>query len=136
MIVFSDVYLGMSAAVVNATPQTQWFNNGSNIAIPNIKIIFMSVSSIVNGVATFYATSDGTSTGTPCFSTVLHAEATPWANTATLTSCPYISGKSIGSDQKTLTFNVLVANSVLVGGISAAFAPNATALSCMIVGLP
>ena len=124
----------MSAAIINANPQTQWFNNGSNTSVPNIKIIFMSVSSIVSGVATFYATSDGTSTGTPCFSTILHAEATPWNSTTTLTSCPYISGKSIGSDQKTVTFNVLTATTVVVGGAAAAFAPNATALTCMIVG--
>lgn len=120
--------------IVNAIPLAQMFQAGTQI--PGIKLYFATCTTSATGVGTIYPTSDGTATGTALFSNILHASATGWSNTSTLTLIPTVSGKSISSDLKTVTFNTLVPTGILLGGTSASFGPSGIQLTCVVWGLP
>ena len=124
----------MSApGIINKVPDVAAFNNLGGI--PNVRTYFASATT-AGGVATVYATSDGTATGTAIFSQILYANASPWVNTSSATAAPMTSGKSISSDQRTLTFNVTSGTSLALGGATMVAAPNGTQVLCMIWGIP
>ena len=124
----------MSApGIINMVPLATMNNAQGNI--PNIKLYFASAST-TNGVATVYPTSDGTPTGTALFSQVLHADAQAWVNTSLPIAVVDTGGKSIGSDQRSVSFNVTAGNAVVLGGNSVVAAPNGTMVTCVVWGLP
>lgn len=123
----------MSApGIINNVPAVAMFNNGS---IPNVRVCFASAL-VANGVATCYATVDGTSTGAAVFSQILHADAQAWVNTSTPVAVVFTGGKTISADQRSITFNVLTGNTVVLGGAPMALAPNNTQVTAVVWGLP
>ena len=124
---------GPAPGLTNAVPLMQ-LTNGTT-ALPNMKIVAGTVTT-TNGVATVYSTVDGTSTGAPAISQILHADCVAWTNTSTLTQMPLISGKAISSDLRSVTFNVVIGTSIVVGGSVLAAAPNGTTVSYLVLGVP
>lgn len=126
---------GQATGLTNAIPVAQMFNAANTNSIPNIKLVFGSATT-TNGVATVNLTSDGTSTGQPLLSQILHADATAWTNSSTATQVPFLGGKNIASDQRSVSFNVLTGASMLLGGASVSQAPNGVSVTCVVWGLP
>ncbi len=124
---------GQATGLASAVPVIQAYNAG--IALPNIKVVLAS-GTTTNGTATIYPTSDGTQTGTPALSQILHADGVAWVSTSTATQVPFVSGKAISSDLKSVTFNVLTGNAIALGGNSVTQAPNGTTVTCVVWGMP
>lgn len=123
----------MSApGITDRVPDVVMFNSGN---LPNARVCFASAATS-GGTATLYATVDGTSTGAAIFSKILHADAQGWVNTATPISVVFTGGKSISSDQRSVSFNVLTGNSIVLGGAPMAVAPNNTQVTAVIWGVP
>jgi len=80
---------------------------------PYLKIVYFSGNPSA-GLLTVHPTSDGTATGTAVFSNIFHATATPWVPSGgTLSATPVVTGQSISSDFRTVTFQLVNA-----GGLS------------------
>ena len=123
----------MAAAIVNATPACAVFS-GAGASVPNMKMYFATVTTS-GGVATFYPTTTGAAGGTPLFSQILHTSTTAWINTASAIGVADTGGKSISSDLSTITFNVTVGTTVVLGNLSIAFAPDGTSVTCLVYGV-
>lgn len=92
-------------------------------------------ATVANGTATFYPTSDGTATGTPLFSQILHVNCSAWNNSSTAIQVPIVSGKSISSNCSTVVVNAVVSTTVVVGGTTVVAAPTGTSVMCTIIGV-
>ena len=123
----------MATGIIDAVPLVQVFKAG--LSVPNVKLFFGSTTTL-GGVATIYATSDGTTTGTPLFSSVLHADGTAWSSGSSAISSAIVAGKSIASDNKTISFNCVVGGGVLLGGSTLSFVADGTKVTCVAWGLP
>lgn len=95
--------------------------------------VWTGTSTTSGGTATFYPTSDGTSSGTPIFNKIIFASAMPWNNTATVTSMPIISGKSVTNSA--IVYNILnPTGSLLASSSSLASAANGLTVLAIAVG--
>lgn len=119
--------------LTNPVPPVQVYNGTSSA--PNLKVGYFTAVT-VNGVATIHTTLDGTATGTPMFSSILHADATPWVGTTTSTQMPWVSGNQISTDLRTVTFNVLTGTTVVLSSASSQLVSAATTISACVFGLP
>ena len=120
-------------ALINPVPPVQVYN-GTQPA-PNLKVCYYT-GTTVNGVVTINATLDGTATGQPQFSTILHAACTPWQNTTNVTQMPYASGAKISTDLRTVGFNILTPSTVVVALASAQLASSGVQCTINVWGLP
>ena len=120
-------------ALINPIPPVQVYN-GTQSA-PNLKVCYYT-GTTVNGVVTVNATVDGTATGQPQYSTILHAAATPWTNTTTVTSMSYASGAKISTDLRTISFNILTPATVVVASASSQLAGSGVTVTISVWGLP
>ena len=124
----------MSQPVINNPIPAVQVYNGTQSA-PNLKVCYYT-GTTVNGVVTVNTTVDGTATGQPQFSTILHAAATPWTNTTSVTSMPYASGAKIATDLRTVSFNILTPATVVVASASSQLAGSGVSVTISIWGLP
>ena len=121
-------------ALVNTVPPVQLYNGTQ--ATPNLKVCCYT-GTTVNGIVTVYATLDGTATGQPQFSTILHAACTPWQNTTTVTQMPYASGAKISTDLRTISFSILTPATVnVVASVSSQLAASGVQCTLNVWGLP
>ena len=104
----SPAFTGLYNDLANA-PLTSIFSGVTNAS--GLKV-WTGSSTTSGGIATFYPTSDGTSSGTPVLNKIIFASAMPWNNTSTVTSMPIISGKSVTNT--TIIYNVLTPNATLL----------------------
>lgn len=66
---------------------------------------YTEIKSVSTGSATFYATNDGTSGGTPIFTTILNVEALAFYDTASAIERPLVSGKTISNPNVTVAIS-------------------------------
>lgn len=97
---------------------------------------WQSVRTTVNGVATFWPTTTGASSGTSFFSAILSVQATAKANTALAIGMPWAAIKSINTDLKSVTVNVTTGTTLLSLGATLLFAPDGTEVFATVWGLP
>ncbi len=96
-----------------------------------LKIVYFS-GTPSNGLLTIHPTSDGSATGTTVFTNIFHATATPWvASGGALSVTPVVTGQSIASDFRTITFQ-----SVNAGGLALSTAASATPCTVIVYGAP
>lgn len=98
------------------------------------KMYVMTVTTI-SGLAICYPTSNGISSGTALFSTIIFATATAQSNTLNFSQAPFASLKSISADLKTISFNVLTGNILTKAGPTIIPSPNGVTVRIMIFGL-
>jgi hypothetical protein len=106
--------------------------NGSN-SIVNTKI-WVGTATTNSGTATFYPTIDGTSNTASAFNSIIFASAMATNNTTSAINVPICGLKTISGDRRTLVFNVVQGNGVLLGGNSMVFSGNGLAVNCFILG--
>ena len=70
-------------------------------------ILWMGTATTVGGVATFYLTDDGLETGNAIFANVFSIQASAEKDTADYAAVPFTGIKSLSSDRKTLSVNVM-----------------------------
>lgn len=70
-------------------------------------ILWMGTATTVGGVATFYLTDDGLETGNAVFANVFSIQVTAEKDTADYAAVPFVGIKSLSSDKKTLSVNVV-----------------------------
>lgn len=98
-------------------------------------IIIWSGSAVtVNGVATFFPSSDGTSGGTALFTNIFTLQPTSERNTSNAIDVPFYGIKSISADKKTITVNVVNATTLIALGSTLVFAPDGTKVYLIIIG--
>ncbi len=99
------------SGLINPIPALQVYN--SMTEAPYLKIVYFSGTPSA-GLLTIHPTSDGTATGTAVFRNIFHATATPWVPSGgALSATPVVTGQSISSDFRTVTFQLVNA-----GGLS------------------
>lgn len=97
--------------------------------------IWTASATTINGLAIFNVTQDGTSTGTSIFNNIFSINPTPILNTSIATSVPISSIKSISSNNKIITINTIIGQSLgLLGGGSVAFCSDGTIIVITIIG--
>ncbi len=93
-------------------------STNSGAACPSTSIDSATITS--GGTLTVHPTSDGTATGTPVFSNIFHATATPWvASGGALSATPIITGQSISSDFRTVSFTLVNASELSLSSTTA-----------------
>lgn len=103
------------SGLINPTPALQVFN--SMTQAPYLKIVYFSGAP--SGLLTVHPTSEGTATGTAVFSNIFHATATPWVPSGgALSVTPVVTGQSISSDFRTITFQFVNAGGLSLSSIT------------------
>ena len=105
-----------------------------NVINTNSKVWCQSAVTNSSGVAILYPTDDGTAGGNAIFTDIAAIQVTADNNTSTVTAIPLGSLKSLSTDKKTLTVNVLHAVSAIIGGFTLAFAGAGVLVYATIVG--
>lgn len=88
-------------------------------------VLWVGASTTVNGVVSFNLTDNDGGDGAALVSSTYTIAALAWNNTGTPASMPYVSGKTVSADLKTVTINVLA---------NGAAAPDGTRVDLMVVG--
>jgi hypothetical protein len=94
-------------------------------------IVWTTLAVSAGGTVTVSPTRDN---GTPIFTTIFLASASPMANTEVVTSMPLTSLRNISQDRKTIVFNILTAVVADVGETTLQYAPEGTPVSVSVLG--
>lgn len=115
-------------------PNTWIYSAGSAPSCNAIERKFVGTATTdANGVATFYATTDGTASGSALFNNIMTVHATTRNNTASAIAVPIASVKEISSG-KTITVNVVTGRNLLALGATTAFAGAGITVDLVILG--
>ena len=112
------------------------FWSGTTPIVASGFVLWMSASTVVSGVATFYPTTTGAASGTTLFKDIAIAVVTAERNTASGVLVPASGIKSISADNRTVTANVVVGTTLLALGDTFLFASDATKVYCLLAGTP
>lgn len=127
----SGVSGGACAAIILNLNTTLIYQNQT---IKSTAKIWTGQATTTSGVATFNPTDDNTGSGNALFTNIYSVQATALANTASAVAVPVASIKTISSDKKTITVNIIKGTDLVATGATTVFAPDGTVVSMVIVG--
>lgn len=120
-----------TTVMMNAIPSMY---SGTMLQSVGSLCMWQSVGTTTNGVATFYPTTTGASSGTSLFQVIQSVLLTAKANTASAVGVPTVAIKSIAVDCRSLTANVVTGTVLGVLGATTLFAPDGTEVMAVVWG--
>lgn len=120
-----------TTVMMNAIPSMY---SGTDLQSVGSMAMWQSIRTTVNGVATFYPTTTGTSSGTSLFQAIQSIALTAKANVATAVSMPSMALKSIATDSRSFTVNAVTGTVLGILGATVLFAPDGTEVMAIVWG--
>lgn len=120
-----------TTVMMNAIPSMY---SGTALQSVGSLCMWQSVSTTNNGVATFYPTTTGASSGTSLFQAIQSVLLTAKTNTAIAVGVPTVAIKSIAADCRSLTANAVTGTVLGILGATVLFAPDGTEVMALIWG--
>lgn len=120
-----------TTVMMNAAPSMY---SGTDIQSVGSLAMWQSVRTTNTGIATFYPTTTGDSSGTSLFQTIQSVSLTAKANVAAAVSMPTIALKSIAVDCRSFTANAVTGTVLGILGATVLFAPDGTEIMAVVWG--
>lgn len=112
---------------------TSAFNSG--VTITGCKVYVCTVATSSTGEAIAYPTTTGAANGDAIFATILHATACAIRNATSAIDTAWAGLRTVATDRRSVSFNVVKGTPMLLGGNSVVSAPAGTQLQVLIFGV-